>query len=115
MLCGRAVHNVPEGIASSAPIYFATGNRRQAFIWGSMSGASEPVGAILGWLVLRPIMGPSVFGSVFGIVAGMMVFIAVSEALPTAHKYDPDGGLATKSAFAGMLIMALSMLIFDYV
>ncbi|KAH8044388.1 zinc ion transmembrane transporter [Aureococcus anophagefferens] len=46
-----AIHNIPEGLCVSIPIYFATGDRWKAFRWALLSGVSEPVGALLGWLL----------------------------------------------------------------
>src|SRR3989339_1673779 len=41
-----AIHNIPEGIAVSIPIFYATGNRKKAFIYSFSSGIAEPIGAI---------------------------------------------------------------------
>ena len=49
-----AVHNIPEGIAVAVPIYACTLNRRKAFKWSFISGMSEPLGAIITWLILFP-------------------------------------------------------------
>lgn len=108
-----ALHNIPEGIAAAAPIYYATGNRKAAFWWGFVSGVSEPLGALVGYLALRSIFSPASFGAIFGLVAGMMVYIVVREALPTAHRYDPKDVWTTPSVFAGMAVMAASLLLFD--
>ncbi len=108
-----AVHNVAEGIAASVPIYYATGSKKLAFLFGTLSGISEPIGAVLGWLVLRNVMGPPVYASIFGIVAGMMVYIVLREALPTAHRYDEKDQYVTLSLFLGMGLMAISILLFD--
>lgn len=51
-----AIHNIPEGIAVSVPVYFATGSRRKAFWLSFSSGLSEPVGALLGFLLLMPFL-----------------------------------------------------------
>lgn len=51
-----AIHNIPEGIAVSVPLYQATGSRRKAFVWSFLSGLAEPAGALLGWLLLAPVM-----------------------------------------------------------
>ncbi len=48
-----ALHNIPEGISVSVPIFYATGNRRKAFIYSVLSGLAEPVGAGIAYLVLR--------------------------------------------------------------
>ena len=60
-----ALHNIPEGIAVSVPIYQATGSKTKAFKYSFLSGLSEPVGALVGWLILMPIMSEVVFGIIF--------------------------------------------------
>ncbi len=47
-----AIHNIPEGIAVSVPIYYATGNRKKAFMYSFLSGLAEPLGALIGYLIL---------------------------------------------------------------
>ena len=105
-----AIHNIPEGIAVSMPIYYATGNRRKAFLAALFSGLAEPVGGLLGFLILRPFLTSTVLGFLLGAVAGIMVFIAVDELLPNAEKYGKHhyslGGFVV-----GMAIMAISLLI----
>ena len=51
-----AIHNIPEGIAVSVPIYQATGSRFKAFRYSFLSGLAEPAGALIGWLILMPVM-----------------------------------------------------------
>jgi len=68
-----AIHNIPEGIAVSVPIYYATGSKKKAFWYSFMSGLSEPVGALIGYLILMPYLTPTVFGVLFPSVAGIMV------------------------------------------
>ena len=52
-----------------------------------------------------------VFGLLFASVAGIMVFISLDELLPTAEKYG-EHHLAIYGVVAGMLVMALSLLLF---
>ena len=66
-----AVHNIPEGIAVSVPIQYATGSRRQAFAYSFASGLAEPVGALIGFAILRPFLTPTVLSSLLGFVAGI--------------------------------------------
>jgi len=106
-----ALHNLPEGIAVSVPVYFATGSRKKAFWLSFLSGVSEPVGALVGFFVLRPFFSNSLFGLTFGAVAGVMVFISLDELLPMAKEYD-RGHLSIYSLIAGMAVMALSLLLF---
>ena len=106
-----AIHNIPEGIAVSVPVYFATGNRKKAFLWSFLSGLAEPVGAVIGYLLLMPFMGPTVMGVLFGVVAGVMVFISLDELLPASREYG-EHHLSIYGLVAGMAVMAGSLLLF---
>lgn len=106
-----AIHNIPEGIAVSVPIYQATGSRKKAFLYSFMSGLAEPVGALIGWLVLLPIMSDFVYGIIFAAVAGIMVFISVDELLPAAREYG-EHHLSIYGLIGGMMVMAVSLLLF---
>lgn len=106
-----AIHNIPEGIAVSVPIYQATGSRRRAFFYSFLSGFAEPIGALIGWLVLIPIMSDMVYGIIFGAVAGIMVFISIDELLPAAREYG-EHHLSVYGMIGGMMVMAASLLLF---
>ncbi len=106
-----AIHNIPEGIAVSVPIYQATGSRAKAFAYSFVSGIAEPVGALVGWLLLMPIMNDVVFGVLFAGVAGIMVFISFDELLPSAREYG-EHHLSLYGLIAGMIVMAVSLLLF---
>ncbi len=106
-----AIHNIPEGIAVSVPIYYATGSRKKAFWYSFASGLSEPVGALLGFLILQPFMNDLLFGMIFASVAGIMVFISFDELLPTSEKYG-EHHLSIYGLIAGMVIMAASLVLF---
>lgn len=106
-----AIHNVPEGIAVSVPIFYATGDRKKAFMYSFLSGLSEPVGAILGYFLLMRYFNDAMFGIIFAGVAGIMVYISLDELLPTAEKYG-EHHIAIFGLIAGMGVMALSLLMF---
>lgn len=106
-----AIHNIPEGLAVSAPIFFATKSRKKAFVLSFLSGFAEPVGAIIGYFVLRSIFTEATFGIIFAAVAGIMVYISLDELLPTAEEYG-EHHLAIGSLIGGMIIMAVSLLLF---
>ncbi len=106
-----AIHNIPEGIAVSVPIFYATGDRRKAFQLSFLSGLSEPVGAIVGYLILFRFFNDVVFGVLFAAVAGIMVFISLDELLPTAREYG-EPHLSIYGMIAGMMVMAVSLLLF---
>lgn len=106
-----AIHNIPEGLAVSAPIFYATKSRKKAFILSFLSGLSEPIGAIIGYFVLRTIFSDTTFGVIFASVAGIMVYISLDELLPTAEEYG-EHHFAIGGLILGMFIMALSLLLF---
>lgn len=108
------IHNIPEGICVAMPIYYATGSRTKAFFWATLSGMTELIGAAVGWFVLRHVMTPAVYGVLFGIVAGMMVYISIKELIPTAHRYDADDKVTSIGLVFGMLIMAASLVLFNF-
>ena len=109
-----AIHNIPEGLCVAIPVYYATGNRMKAFGWAFLSGISEPIGAGIGWLILKDEMTDQAFGILFGLVGGMMVMISLQELIPTAVRYDPGDKVTTNTIFIGMAVMALSIVLFHY-
>jgi ZIP family zinc transporter len=106
-----AIHNIPEGIAVSVPIYYATDNRKKAFLYSLLSGLSEPVGALIGYLILMPFIGDALMGIVFAAVAGIMVFISLDELLPSAREYG-EHHLSIYGLIGGMIIIAVSLQLF---
>lgn len=107
-----AIHNIPEGFCVSLPVYYATGDRRKAFLWGTFSGITEPIGAFVGWLFFRNGFDLVLYGVMFGVVGGMMVMISLRELLPTAFRYDPSDTVVTNSLIFGMAVMSLSLVLF---
>lgn len=103
-----ALHNIPEGIAVAVPVFQATGSRARAVGLSFLSGLAEPLGAVIGFLLLRPFLTDALFGAVLAGVAGIMVFISLDKLLPTAEKY---GGhhLCVYGVVGGMAVMAVSL------
>lgn len=108
-----AIHNIPEGIAVSIPIYYATGDKKKAFLLSFLSGLAEPIGALIGFILIYYFTGlnNTVFGLLFGGVAGIMVFISLDELLPTAEEYG-EHHIAIYGLISGMAVMAVSLLLF---
>lgn len=108
-----AIHNIPEGIAIAVPVYFATHNKGYAFLACLLSGLAEPLGAIIGYVLLRPFLSEAVFGGVFGVIAGVMVFLALDELLPAAKRYS-KGHETVYGLVAGMAALAISLVLFKW-
>ena len=106
-----AIHNIPEGIAVSVPVFYATGDRKKAFLLSFASGLSEPLGALLGYVLLHSVVNNLIFGISFAGVAGIMVFISLDELLPTAREYG-EHHLSIYGLLAGMIVMSISLLLF---
>ncbi len=105
-----SIHNIPEGIAIAAPIYQSTGSRKKAFFWSTMSGIAEPIGALIGYFLLMPILNEITMGVIFAIVAGIMVFISIDELLPASREY-ADHHYSIYGFIGGMAVMAVSLIL----
>jgi len=106
-----SIHNIPEGIAVAVPIFYATGSRKKAFKWSFLSVLSEPIGALIGYLILYRFFNDVMFGFIFASVAGIMVYISLDELLPSAREYG-EHHLSIYGLIAGMAVMAISLLLF---
>lgn len=103
-----AIHNVPEGISVAIPVYSATGSRMKALGWSIISGLGEPLGAVIAYLIIMPILSDALFGILYAVIAGIMVYISFDELLPTAREYG-EHHLTIYGLIAGMMIMAVSL------
>ncbi len=101
-----AIHNIPEGLAVAIPLLYGTGNRMKAFRLATLSGLSEPLGALIAMLILLPFLSPTVLGILFAAVAGIMVYISFDELLPMAERWGLHH-LSIGGVIAGMLLMAV--------
>jgi len=105
-----AIHNIPEGIAVAVPIYYATGSKRKALTHSFLSGASEPLGAVVGYALVYFVLPEHAMGVIEAGVAGVMVFISLDQLIPNAHAYG-KGHLPMYGLLAGMAVMAVTLLI----
>lgn len=106
-----AVHNIPEGVSIAIPVYFATKSRKWTLLACLGSALAEPVGALIGYLILMPFLNDYVFGAVFGVIAGVMVFLSLDELLPAAKRY-AKGHDAVYGLVLGMGGIAMSLVLF---
>lgn len=105
-----AIHNIPEGMAVAVPVYMATQSRSRAFLLSLLSGLTEPIGALVGYILLRPFLSPLLYAVLFALTAGIMTFIAVSELIPASHKYGRQGD-SIFGTVLGMALMALASVV----
>jgi len=82
-----ALHNIPEGISISIPIFYSTNSRLKALGYTFLSGMSELLGAIITYLFLGNLINSIFMGMLFSIIAGIMIHIAIYELIPTSLNY----------------------------
>ena len=104
------LHNIPEGIAVAVPIYICTLSRKKAFKWSFLSGMSEPMGALITWIVLYPFINEFLLSAMLAIVGGIMVYISLDELLPASHSLGKEH-ISILGIITGMFVMGLSLLI----
>ncbi len=107
-----SLHNIPEGISISVPIYYATGNKKKAFLYTLISGLSEPFGSLLAYLFLRSIINDTIMGCLFAIIAGIMIHISIYELLPTSLKYK-NKKICLLFFIIGLIFMYFSHMLFS--
>jgi ZIP family zinc transporter len=105
-----ALHNIPEGIIVFIPIHEATGNAKMAFLASMSSGLAEPLGALIGYIILAPFLSPAILASLLAFAAGIMVYISLDELLPASREYG-SAHLTMVGIGFGMLVMALSFIL----
>lgn len=101
------LHNIPEGLAVSLPIFYQTGSKTKALLWGLIAGLMEFIGAAVGYFILHPYLNETIYGIIFAIIAGVMITTSLLELLPLSFKLAPR--LASVSAATGALVMAISL------
>ena len=78
-----AIHNIPEGICTSAPYYAATGKKLKSFLLSS----STALPVIFGFLFARFIfsnISEVAIGFIAAATAGLMIYISVDELIPSS-------------------------------
>lgn len=110
MVLAIALHNIPEGTTIAVPIYQATGSKKKALFYATLSGLAEPLGALVGFLILMPLWNDTIEATLLAITAGIMVYISMDELLPTSERYGKHH-LSILGVVLGMAVMALSLVL----
>lgn len=99
---GIAIQNFPEGAIISMPLRSQGASRGKAFFMGTLSGAVEPVGAIL-MILLLGLLAP-VLPYFLSFAAGAMIYVVVEELIPEAQE-GAHSNLATLGFAIGFALM----------
>lgn len=111
MAIAVVLHNIPLSIAISVPIYRATNSRKKAFLYTTIVGLFQPIGAILGYLIFARSFNDLIFGILFCMVAGIMIFVTFDELLPMSYEYK-NHHVPVYGTISGILVMAISLMLF---
>ena len=104
VMCAIAMHNIPEGLAIAIPAYAATGNRWNAMGMALASGMSEPLGAGITALLLRPFLTTGVVDNANCCVGGVMLAVSALELWPESRRRN-DFSCSLLGFSCGWLVM----------
>lgn len=98
---GIGLQNFPEGTAVSMPLRREGMSRGRSFFYGQLSGAVEPVAAIVGAAAV--LFAQPILPYALAFAAGAMIFVVAEELIPEAKRGSPD--IAALSLMVGFAVM----------
>lgn len=99
---GIGIQNFPEGTAVSVPLKREGFSSFKCFNFGQMSGAVEPIAAVLGAFAV--IIAQPILPYALAFAAGAMIFVVVEEVIPESHR-SGNTDLATFFYIVGFSVM----------
>lgn len=110
---GIMMHNIPEGIIIAIPYYLLSNSSCYVVYITLLNGLIEPLGVILGGLLLKSFLTDHLVSQCLAIVSGIMTFISLHELHSTAIM-SCDRTVASRALFVGMFICFLGLESIDY-
>ena len=107
---GIAVQNFPEGAIISLPLRSENGvGKGKAFAYGTLSGAVEPLGALITVLLFR-FINP-VLPYLLAFAAGAMIYVVVEELIPEASEGEHSniGTIGFAAGFTLMMVLDVAL------
>ena len=106
---GVAIQNIPEGAIISAPLAAGGMARGKAFGCGVLSGAVEPVGALLTLLLTRLVT--PLLPYVLAFAAGTMLYVVSVELIPETQRGQGGmaGAIGTAVGFVLMMVLDVAL------
>ncbi|CAN5377271.1 ZIP family metal transporter [soil metagenome] len=99
---GIGIQNLPEGTAVSVPLRREGVGMGKSFYYGQLSGAVEPVFAVIGAIAVIYVQPILPFALAFA--AGAMIYVVVEELIPESQHHG-NTDLATLGTMVGFVIM----------
>lgn len=104
---GIAIQNFPEGAIISLPLKSEGESRGKAFLYGTLSGAVEPVAA--GITILLAAYIEPVLPYLLSFAAGAMLYVVVEELIPEASEGEHSNIATIGFALGFVLMMTLDV------
>ncbi|MCH5341242.1 MAG: ZIP family metal transporter [Acetatifactor sp.] len=106
---GIAIQNFPEGAIISMPLRSAGTSRLKAFWYGMLSGAVEPVGALITLALAEQVV--VVLPYLLAFAAGAMIYVVVEELIPESQsgEYSNLGTVGVSLGFVLMMILDVAL------
>ena len=101
---GIAIQNFPEGAIISMPLKSEGTGKGKAFLYGMLSGAVEPVAAVI-TILLAGFITP-VLPYLLSCAAGAMLYVVVEELIPEASEGE-HSNIGTIGFAAGFVLMMI--------
>lgn len=106
---GIAIQNFPEGAIISMPLKNEGMSKPKAFLYGTLSGIVEPIGAII-TILLKGIVTP-ILPYLLSFAAGAMIYVVVEELIPESQvgEHSNIGTIGVAIGFVIMMILDVAL------
>ncbi|GHU96886.1 zinc transporter [Spirochaetia bacterium] len=106
---GIAIQNFPEGAIVSMPLRTEGVSKGKAFLYGTLSGAVEPVAALI-TILLTALMVP-ILPYLLAFAAGAMIYVVVEELIPELQEGEHSniGIIGVALGFVLMMILDIAL------
>lgn len=106
---GIAIQNFPEGAIISMPLKSEGVSKSKAFLYGTLSGIVEPIGAIITILLTNAVV--PILPYLLSFAAGAMIYVVVEELIPEsqAGEHSNIGTIGVAIGFTIMMILDVAL------
>lgn len=106
---GIGVQNMPEGLAVAASLATLGYGRGQSFLAALATGLVEPLGGLVGVLVVVNVGWLLPWG--LGLAGGAMIYVVTAEIIPLSQREDKNGHaiLALMVGLVGMMFLDIAL------
>ena len=106
---GIAMQNFPEGAIISMPLKSEGVSKTKAFLYGTLSGIVEPIGAIITILLTSAVV--PILPYLLSFAAGAMIYVVVDELIPGSQsgEHSNIGVIGVAIGFTIMMILDVAL------